>query len=194
MPADPVQPVSRRRFLSASGALAAGGSAALLAACRDESDVETDDAGDARIVNRVLARQQRTAAAYAALAPRLRGVAEAQQFQTQNQAQADGLAKVVGELGGQPVAAKSEAAYASETGAGSVKDRAAAIALLIEIQSESIAEFERTVPKLVNTDLRATVTQLAVHQAQQVAVLVGIETGNDPAKQAPEAFVTGMPA
>ncbi len=194
MPNPPQSSLSRRRFLSASGALAAGGSAALLAACRDEEETATDDAGDARIVNQVRARQLRTAAAYAALAPQLGGIPEAEKFQAQNQTQADGLAKVVTELSGTPVAPKSQAAYAAETGADSVKGRAAAISLLIEIQNESVAEFEDTVSKLVNTDLRATVTQLAVHQAQQVAVLVGIETGNDPAKQAPEAFVTGAPA
>lgn len=190
----PAPGTSRRTFFRASGLAAAGGSAALLAACRDESEVETDDAGDARIVNEVRGRQARTASAYAALAPQLNGLPEAQQFQAQIQTQADGLATVVSELGGKPVEPKSQAEYAAEIGAEKVGGRVAAIALLIEIQNESIAEFESTVPKLVNSDLRATLTQLAVNQAQQVAVLVGTRSGNDPAKQAPEAFATGSPA
>src|SRR4051794_7200674 len=111
-------PVSRRRFVQATGVTFAGGSAVFLAACGGSDDGATTSVstmgatsgtgGDIAILNGALGLEHPAVFAYTAGAPLLSGdaLAVGKQFLEQEQEHADGLAKAITQLGGMPVKPK----------------------------------------------------------------------------------------
>ncbi len=181
--------------MQASGLTIAGGSAAFISACGGSGGAPSSPQGvsDARILNSGRTLALSTAAAYAQTAPLLRGPARqvAVQFQAQAKAQATVLGTSVEGFGATPVRPKTSAEYARQLGISTLKDEAAALRFLSELETAAIGAYEHAVPKLTNTELRGAFAQIATCDAEHLSVLVGLQTGNDPAKQAPQAFVTG---
>ena len=105
--------------------------------------------------------------------------------------QASGLATAIGEFGSTAVKPKTSAEYAQQLGISNLKDQTAALRFLVDLEKRTIVGYETGMPKLGNTDLRGVFAQIVTCEAQHIAVLVGLLTSNNPAKQAPQAFVTG---
>ena len=192
-PASPLRrPVSRRRLLQASGLTLAGGSAALLAACGDDSS-SSDDQGDARALNSALAFEHAAVSAYKQTAPLLKGetLAIARQFGKQDQVHATALTGAISDIGGTPVKPKTDAQYAQLLGLANLNSEQQALAFLTELEQWGIFTYLEAVPKIVNHDLRTIAAEIATNDAQHSALLVGAQSGGDPAKQSPEALVTG---
>jgi len=192
--AEPLRrPLSRRRLIQASGLALAGGSAALLAACGDDDSAATDEENDARVLNSVLAFEFAAASAYKQLVPLLQGPvrAVAQQFGKQDLVHATALSGAVSDIGGTPVKPKTDRQYAQLLGLDKVKTPSEALAFLAELEQWGIYTYLEAVPKITNHDLRTVAAEIATNDAQHSSVLVGAQSGEDPAKQVPEALVTG---
>jgi ferritin-like protein len=189
----PVDPVTRRRFIGASGLAIAGGSAAFLAACGTGRVSPSNDAADAKTVNAVRALSLSAAAAYAQTAPLLQGPARTATapFRAQVQEHANSLASAISQLGGRAAKPKSSEQYSRELGVSSLKDQAGALRLLVGLENKAIAAYEGALPRLHNNDLRGTFAQIVTNHAQHVSVLVGLLSGNDPSREAPAALVSG---
>ncbi|MGZ5325325.1 MAG: ferritin-like domain-containing protein [Solirubrobacterales bacterium] len=185
-------PVSRRRLMQACGLTIAGGSAAFVAACGDEDSGETDEAGDARALNVALAFAYAGTSAYKQTAALLGPTQEiGDQFAKQEQEHATAIASAIGDLGGTPVRPKTDSEYAQALGLGKLKTEPEALAFLVEFEQMAIYAWLDAVPKITNHDLRTVAGEIAANGAQHVSVLVGVQSGNDPEEQSPQAFVTG---
>lgn len=182
-------PQSRRRFLRSSGASVAGGSALLLGGCTDDTKnpVKTgpdeSDQADAELISGVLDLELRTIAAYKAGAGRLRGsaLALAKAFVEQEQAHADAWTGAITELGERPDGAKGSYDFPP------LRTQAQVLRFLLELENVAIAEYIDLLPKLTQTDLRATAASIITTEAEHVSVLLEA-LGRDPV---PGAFVTG---
>jgi hypothetical protein len=178
--------------MQAGGLTVAGGSAAFLAAC-DDDGAETDEAGDARALNVGLAYEYAAASIYKQTAALLQGTTQetARLFAKQAQAHATAIAGAIGDIGGTAVKPKTDAEYAQALGLEKLKSEGETLDFLIEFEQMSIFTWLDAVPTITNHDLRTVAGELATNGAQHVSVLVGVQSGNDPALQVPDAFVTG---
>ena len=185
------QRVSRRRFLQAGGAAAAA--AGLLAACGDDGG-ETDEANDAKVLNGVLAFQQGMVAAYARAVTVLAGASLqiGRQFSKQERQHVTALAGAIADLGGTAVKPRTEQQYARLLGLDRFKSEHAALEGLTELEQMAVFNCNAAVPRVTNHDLRAVTAEISTNSAQHVSVLVGTESGDDPARQSPDALVTGV--
>jgi rubrerythrin len=182
-------PLSRRRFFRRSGVSVAGGSAAFLAGCGDDTKnpVQTgpdeSDQADVEILNGVLDLELMSVAAYKVGAGRLQGrmLEVVKRFLEQEQAHADGLATAITDAGGQPNRAKSSCDFPAM---GSQTD---VLRFAVDVENTAIAAYIDALPKLTRGDLRATAASIITNEAEHVAMLLEA-LGEDPA---PTAFVTG---
>jgi rubrerythrin len=182
-------PRSRRAFFRASGVGLAGGSAAFLAACTDDTKNpvktgpdESDDA-DVELLNAALVLALMIVAAYKAAAGHLRGDAlqVGKLFLEQEQDHADGLASAIKDLGKIPNRAK--ASYDLPT----LRSQADALRFAVDLENTAIAAYIDALPKFSEADLRATAASILTGEAEHLSVLLDA-LGRDPT---PSAFVTG---
>ena len=188
--------ISRRRLFQGLGLATVAGAPVFLAACGG-SDTSTssssDEISDLKIVQNAQAMELAMVAGYTKVAALLdpKAAPLGQEILTQEKAHATGLATVVGDLGGKPSAPKSDAEYEQALGLAGLKNQADALKFADDLENAAIFAYVDAVARLTNGDLRGTFCSLATDEAEHVAVLIGLETGNDPAKQSPAAFVTG---
>jgi rubrerythrin len=186
-------PLSRRRFMSASGVSLAGGSAAFLAACGDDTKspgVQTgpdeSDQADVEILNSVLDLELMAVAAYKAGAAQLTGdvLQVGKAFLEHEQEHADGLAQAIKDAGGTPNRAKASYDFPK------LSSQTDALRFAIDLENTVIAAYIDALPKFSERDLRATAAAIVTTGAEHVAVLLGALGDN----QVPDAFVTGKAA
>lgn len=197
-------PRSRRSFFRVSGLTMAGGSAVFLAACGDDdddtaADTATDTGGgasDVKILNSALDLENAAVAAYTAGAGLLKGdaLAVGKQFLAHEQEHADGLAQAIKQLGGTPNKPKPKAEYATELGFAKLKSQEDVLRFAVDLENMAIAAYVDAIPKLSSGELRQTGASIVSNEAEHVSVLIGALNPNDPAKQVPDAFVTGTQA
>lgn len=182
-------PQSRRRFFRASGVSLAGGSAMFLAACTDDTKnpvkigPDASDQADVELLNAALDLELMVVAAYKAGAARLQGSALqiGKLFLEQEQEHADGLASAIKDADGTPNHAKSSYDFPV------LRSQADALRFAVDLENTAIAAYIDALPKLSDTDLRATAASIITNEAEHLSVLLDA-LGRDPV---PSAFVTG---
>jgi rubrerythrin len=185
-------PHSRRRFFHASGVSLAGGSAMFLAACTDDTKnpVKTgpdeSDQADVEILNAALDLELMVVAAYKAGAAHLKGDALqiGKLFLEQEQEHADGLSSAIEDADGTPNRAKSAYDFPA------LRSQADVLRFAVDLENTAIAAYIDALPKLSNSDLRATAASIITNEAEHLSVLLDA-LGRDPT---PSAFVTGRPS
>jgi len=186
-------PLSRRRLMSASGVSLAGGSAAFLAACGDDTKsagVQTgpdeSDQADVEILNSVLDLELMSVAAYKASAALLTGdvLQVGKAFLEQEQEHVDGLAQAIKDAGGTPNRAKSSYDFPK------LSSQNDALRFAVDHENTVIAAHLDALPKFSQRELRATAAAIVTTAAEHVAVLLGALGDN----QVADAFVTGKKA
>jgi rubrerythrin len=184
-------PQSRRRFFRMSGVSVAGASAALLAACSDDtknpvSGPDESDLADVEILNAALDLELMAVAAYKAGAGRLRGerLQIVKVLLEQEQEHADGLGAAITDFEGQPNRAKS--AYDFPV----LRTEADVLRFAIDLENTAIAAYIDALPKLSDRELRATAASIITNEAEHVSILLH-SLGRDPV---PSAFVNGRAA
>jgi ferritin-like protein len=190
--ADPESTSSRRALLRATGLAAAGGSAALVAACSARrtkpAPVESPGAkpsalrADRGILQSALDLEHRAIAAYTAGIPlldaRTRGAAR--QFLLQEFAHAAELSALIHQGGGKPNPPSPSYDLGSPASAGDV------LGLLHTIERASIAAYLVAIPRLSPGIVRSTVASILANEAEHVSVLrVSLRS-----QAVPSAFVT----
>ena len=180
-------PLSRRRLL---GMGVTGASAALLAACGDDTKSQNgqtmpdeSDTADVEMLNSMLDLELMVVEAYKAGAAHLRGsnLQIAKGFLEQEQAHADSLASAIRDADGTPNGPKSSYDFPR------LRSQDAVLRWAADLENTVIAAYIDTLPKLSKRDLRATASAIVTCEAEHIAVLLG--TLGEP--QAPSAFVTG---
>jgi rubrerythrin len=176
----------RALLLAASCALAA----AALAACGSGAGTTTavpDRAADAETLNNVLARELAAVRAYGRTLPHLHGpaLAGASRFRAQEQEHVDAVLKALRGLGEEAAPAQEE--IESEEG---LKDQAAALGFLYEVESVSVADDLRAISHLTAPWPRSLLGSIAANQAQHL-VLLRQALGAGAAGSVPEAFEDG---
>jgi rubrerythrin len=145
-----------------------------------------DKAGDAEILNVVLAREIAAIAAYARVLPLLHGqvLAGAREFRAQEQEHVDAIVKALRGLGEE--AAPEEEEIESE----GLKTQADALGFLYEVESVSVANDLRAISNLTAPWPRSLLGSIAANQAQHLVVLRQA-LGADAAESIPDAFEDG---
>ena len=192
---------SRRSFFRVTGLTLAGGSAVFVAACGDDDDEEPASAGadtggssaDVKILNSALDLELAAVAAYTAGASLLKGDAleVGKQFLAHEQEHADGLTGAIKQLGGTPNKAKTKDQYAEQLGLSRLKDQRDVLEFAVDLENMAIAAYVDAIPRLSSAELRQTGASIVSNEAEHVSVLIGALDPGDPAKQVPDAFVTG---
>jgi rubrerythrin len=195
-------PRSRRDFFRLAGVTTVGGSAMLLAACGDDDDgdtaAKTTDSGgdeqDVAILNSALDLEHTAVAAYTAGAALLKGqvLAVGKQFLAQEQEHADALTQAIKQLGGTPNKAKPADEYAQ--GFPMLKTQTDVLRFANDLENTAVAAYIGAIPKLSSPELRQSAAAIETNEAEHISVLLGALNDNDPAKQVPDAFVTGKAA
>jgi rubrerythrin len=192
-------PRTRRGFFRVAGLTTVGGGAVFLAACGgDEGEKEAPaeragGRGDVKILNQALDLEHTAIAAYTAGAALLKGevLAVGKQFLEQEQEHADGLSSAITDLGDTPNRAKSADEYKQELGLGKLQSQEDVLKFAVDLENTAVAAYIDALPKLSDHKLRQTAAAIVTNEAEHLSVLVGALTNNDPAKQVPDAFVTG---
>lgn len=145
-----------------------------------------DKAGDAEILNNVLARELAAIRAYERTLPLLRGAAltSAREFRAQEQEHVNAIVKALRGLGEK--AAPEEEEIESE----GLKTEADALEFLYEVESVSVAGALRAISHLTAPWPRSLLGSIAANQAQHL-VLLRRALGADTAESIPEAFEDG---
>jgi Ferritin-like domain len=145
-----------------------------------------DKAGDAEILNNVLARQLAAVRAYERTMPLLAGPAlvSAREFRASEQEHVDATIKALRGLGEK--AAPEEEEIESE----GLKTQADALGFLYEVESASVAYDLRAISHLTASWPRSLLGSVAANQAQHLVVLRRA-LGADAAESIPEAFEDG---
>ncbi|HET6998141.1 MAG TPA: ferritin-like domain-containing protein [Solirubrobacterales bacterium] len=159
------------------------------AACGSGGSTTTtvsDKAGDAEILNNVLARELAAIRAYERTIPLLRGPAlrTAREFRADEQEHVNAVVKALRGLGEK--ATPEEEEIESE----GLKTRADALGFLYEVESVSIANGLRAISHLTAPWPRSLLGSIAANQAQHLVVLRQL-LGADSAELIPEAFEDG---
>ncbi len=145
-----------------------------------------DKAGDAEILNVVLARELAAVRAYERTLPLLggRSLAMAREFRAQEQEHVDAIVKALRGLG---EAAEPETEEIESEG---LKTGADALGFLYEVESISVADDLRAISHLVAPWPRSLLGSIAANQAQHLVALRRA-LGADAAESIPEAFEDG---
>jgi rubrerythrin len=148
-----------------------------------------DKAGDAEILNNVVARELAAIRAYDRTLPLLRGsaLASARLFRAQEQEHVDAIVKALRGLG-----EKAEPEEEEIEGKG-LKTEADALEFLYEVDSVSVAGALRAISHLTSPWPRSLLGSIAANQAQHLVVLRRA-LGADVAESIPEAFEDGTTA
>jgi rubrerythrin len=184
-------PQTRGDFLRASGATVAAVSAASLGACGGDDDRITTSAGvegsatDIGILAGALALELAAIDAYSRAAGLLSGPSRAagEAFLAHEQEHANVLTKAIKQLGGEATTNPIALDF------GSVRSERDALELASDLEQVAIATYLDAVPKLSTANLRTTAVQIAIAEAEHLAVLQDA-LGRPPA---PRAFVSGDP-
>jgi ferritin-like protein len=181
---------TRRALLSSSSSALAAGTAAALAGCGGGSSrplvhtipTSARDA-DAAILNRLLAFEHRTVAAYTASVPLFSGRvhAAAKQFLDQELSHAGELFRLVKQADGEPD--RPRPSY----NLGKPRGRKDLLRLLHTLEREGIAGYLSALPSLSPGTVRAAVASILANDAQHLVVL-RLALHMEPI---PAAFVTG---
>ena len=163
--------------------------ALVFAGCGSGGSVTTevpDKAGDAEILNNVLAREMAAIGAYERTLPLLQGraLASAREFRAQEQEHVDAIVKALRGLG--EAAAPEEEEIESE----GLKTQADALGFLYEVESVSVAGDLRAISNLTAPWPRSLLGSIAANQAQHLVVLRQA-LGADTAEVIPDAFEDG---
>jgi rubrerythrin len=145
-----------------------------------------DKAGDAEILNTVLARELAAVRAYERTLPLLRGpvLAGAREFRAQEQEHVDAVVKALRGLG-EPATPEQE-----EIESEALRTQADALEFLYEVESVSVAADLRAISHLTSPWPRSLLGSIAANQAQHL-VWLRRSLGADPAESIPEAFEDG---
>jgi rubrerythrin len=173
------------------GRLAAGllALALVFAGCGSGGSTTTevpDKAGDAEILNTVLAREMAAIGAYERVLPLLQDqvLARASEFRAQEQEHVDAIVKALRGLG-EPAAPEEE-----EIESEGLKTQADALGFLYEVESVSVANDLRAISNLTAPWPRSLLGSIAANQAQHL-VLLRQALGADVAESIPDAFEDG---
>lgn len=182
---------SRRAFLLASGAVAAG-SVAGLSGCGDEAPEEGEAPNperDAAVLAPVLDQEYSSIVAYRSIATALHGDAAriAERFRAQEEEHADLLVGAIERIG----RAAPDPLPATDYRAGfpELQTAADALAFAVDIERTAIASYLSAGAKLSVAALRTEVAALVTTEAEQLSILL-LERGLNPV---PEPFVGGDP-
>lgn len=171
----------------------AGGSAALLAGCGDDTKNPTvktapdeSDTADVELLNTMLDLELEAIEAYKSAAGGLRSGALqiAKGFLEQEQAHADALAAAIEKLDGVPNQAKSSYDFPTLSSQRDV------MRFAVALENNQIAAYIDVLPKLSPGEIRSTISAIVTTEAEHLAVWLG-ELGEP---QAPSAFVAGRPS
>jgi rubrerythrin len=145
-----------------------------------------DKAGDAEILNTVLARELAAVRAYERTMPLLRGaaLATARGFRAQEQEHVDAIVKALRGLG-EPAAPVEE-----EIESEDLKTQAEALEFLYEVESVSVAAGLRAISHLTSPWPRSLLGSIAANQAQHL-VWLRRALGADLGESIPGAFEDG---
>jgi hypothetical protein len=145
-----------------------------------------DKAGDAEILNNVLARELAAVRACERTLPFLRGraLATAREFRAQEQEHVDAIVKALRGLGEK--AEPEEEEIESEE----LKTQAEGLEFLYEVESVSVAGNLRAISHLTSPWPRSLLGSIAANQAQRLVALRQL-LGVDTAESIPEAFEDG---
>jgi len=145
-----------------------------------------DKAGDAEILNNVLARELAAIGAYERTLPLLRGraLASAREFHAQEQEHVDAVVKALRGLG-EPAEPEDE-----EIESEGLETQADALEFLYEVESVSVANNLRAISHLTSPWPRSLLGSVAANQAQHLVVLRRA-LGAGAAESIPEAFEDG---
>lgn len=185
-------PQSRRRFFRMSGVGIAGTSAAVLAACGDDTKnpvqigPDESDQADVEILNAVLDLELLAIAAYKQGATKLGGerLAIMKVLLEQEQAHADGLAEEIRNLDGTPNRPKRDYDFPE------LRTEAEVLRFALDLEDTAIAAYIDALPKFSEKELRATAASIITAEAEHASVLLDA-LGRQPV---PEAFVRGKAA
>jgi Ferritin-like domain len=164
-------------------------SALFAAGCGSDGSTTTtvpDKAGDAEILNNVLARELAVVGAYDQALPLLSGpaLASAREFRADEQEHVNAIVKALRGLG---EAAEPEQ---EEIESEDLKTRADALEFFYEVESVSVAFDLRAISHLTSPWPRSLLGSIAANQAQHLVVLRRM-LGADLAEAIPEAFEDG---
>jgi hypothetical protein len=181
----------RRGFGRAAAVLALALAATFLIAsgCGDSgrgAETDPEKGSDAEILGEALARELTMLDAYTRGRPFLRGPQRAvgRRLRAQEQEYVDALTKAIRGLGGDAEAEPEELDLAE------IKDRAAVLALLYELESAALAFYIDAAPRLYTSAPRTLDASLAAGHAQHLVVLrQGLGMG--AAGSVPEGFDGG---
>lgn len=169
--------LDRRAALSGAGrTLSAAGLAVLFGGALPVSAAAAADPGqDAQLLNAAIALEHEGIAAYqigaesGLLTPDV--LKTAVLFQGHHKQHRDELAAAVRRLGGNPVDTKPVAAYASDLGAGSLKDQAGVLGLALKLERGAANAYLGLIPSLDATDLHLLAARMAGDEAYHAAIL-----------------------
>jgi hypothetical protein len=150
------------------------------------AETDSTKASDAEILNAALGQELMAAGAYKRGLPLLKGEIRAvgREFEAQEDEYVDAITKAIRGLGGEVVAEKEELDFST------VHDAKALLALVYELESESLASDLGAGPHLFTSAPRALIAGLAVGHGQHLVVLRQA-LGEPLTGSVPEAFDGG---
>jgi Ferritin-like domain len=174
--------------LAGAGALLGGGAVASLAGCGTSAPKVRNlppraKQGDVELLNRALALERYTVAAYTAGIPLLgrRSGKLAQSFLNDELAHAGKLLGLLDQVGGMPIP------RADSYDLGHPRNAAEVLALLLRLERRQLTLYLDLIPRLTPGRVRAAVASIFGSDAQHVSLL-RVQLGAPPA---PSPFVTG---
>jgi rubrerythrin len=187
---------SRRDFFRLTGFTAVGGSVVFLAACGDDDEVRTGPAAggaeqDVDLLNAALNLENTAVAAYTAGATLLSGPAleAGKTFLEHEKQHAQRLTQAIRDLGGTPNKPKSADEY--KQGFPKLRSQADVLRFATDLENMAVQAYVDAIPRLSSRELRQTAAAIVSNEAEHLSVLLGVLNPNQPAKQVPDAFVTG---
>jgi hypothetical protein len=183
--------LTRRAALGGGAATLGGFAAASLASCGggDPPPAEGPEAGSgAALLGSLAALEHASAAAWGAIAERLRGEARryAEEISAREHRHADRISALIRELGGEPPEGRAPEEYAPQFPLMRTRDEALRFAA--DVEEQLIRDHLDALRSLPREDQRRTVAEIAAEEAEDLAVAQAL--GGEPAAQ--HAFVTGM--
>jgi rubrerythrin len=184
--------LSRRSFVGS--ALALGAPAALVGAGCGDDDVglpvaDGNPTADVDLLNDALALEHGAVVLYAFGADELEGaIADvADRFAEIEAEHVDALTRAIEDLGGTPVAKRTQAEYEQDFPFGKLRDEEDFLNFAVDLENTTIAAYIDAVFGIGDGAVRRTALEIAGADAGQLSVVLG-ELGEP---QVPDAFVVG---